>query len=115
MKIKPSSYFEVSSTRTVAIGSSALAGSEVETGARLCNLERRLLCIGEQICLGHLAGNLVEVECAGGPLEELDVNLVGAGRRSPLPAGTNFGLPFLSFSVAEKAPASAPNSVGWVP
>jgi len=67
----------------------------VEAFADFCDLERFVGFVREEIGAGYVAlkfGYIVEVEGAGSrPLEDLEVDLVGAGCGAPVPVGDEFG------------------------
>ena len=75
---------------------------------------RGLWPISEEPRAGDLTGNLAEVELRSRPLEEVDVNPVGGGRRPPLPGGNELRLPILILFRCQNEPASSPKSVGLV-
>jgi hypothetical protein len=47
--------------------------------------------VGQEVGAGHVAWKFVEMEGAvGGPLEDLEVDLVGSGGGAPVPVGDEF-------------------------
>src|SRR5258708_23307886 len=69
----------------------------VDASHSFCDLEGLPSHVGEQVCAGDLARALVEVETAGRPLKDLDIDAVSSSRGAPVPRRNKLRLAFFIF------------------
>ena len=79
------------------MGSRGLGGVGCRGRRRFGELEGFVGGVGEEVGAGDVAGELVEVEGAAGPGEDLDVDFAGGGGGAPVPGGDEFGFAVFVF------------------